>query len=78
MMNHERLKHCIQKLLEYNWADEFRDYREQEEGREVHIFHTLVELANFIDGTEYAPTDHLRFEDERRANIGVIRNGERS
>ena len=48
----------VNKLLEYNWADELEDYTVEcgcgadDNQRRGHIFETMVRLDNFLSGTD--------------------------
>lgn len=45
-----RLAEAIRDVVEYNWPHELADYREQDdEGRQRHVFRSLVVLASWLD-----------------------------
>lgn len=51
-MNLNELREAITKVLEYNWADEERDYNDRGgdcEENDQHIYKTLLELDRFIN-----------------------------
>lgn len=53
----------INCVLEYNWDDELDDYQVQylENGEvpESHIFHALIDIKNWLEGTTLKPEDFL-------------------
>lgn len=49
----------LERLLEYVWRDEERDFQEQQEGREGHIFRDIVALNNLLHDTSDTPEDYL-------------------
>ena len=52
-MTHDRLKHLVSQLLDYNFPDEVEDYKQQNKaGRKGHILHVLCELNNYAFGIE--------------------------
>jgi FMN phosphatase YigB (HAD superfamily) len=61
----EQIRDAIREVVQYNWADERKDYEQMKDeledlpADEWHIFHRLVTLANFLDGTTYTADDHI-------------------
>ena len=63
MMNLEQLKVTIQTVVDYNWDDEAEDYRltvmDGDDPGDMHIFHALVRLQNWLDGAEMSPKEYI-------------------
>ena len=57
-MTQEQLD-ALGAVLEYCWSDERDDYADNPECREGHIFRSLVELENMLQGTEFTPEYYL-------------------
>jgi len=68
-MTHDRLKHLISRLIEYNWDDEEEDYKLNPEGRGSHIFEAIVELDNYFYDRETKSSDFL--EEDRSDEDGT-------
>ena len=55
----ESVRFELEAVLDYLWHDESRHYSEGDQP-EGHIFESLVDVANWLDGTpNKAPADHL-------------------
>ena len=51
---------AIEAIVQYNWADELRDFEQMTrdgEPTDSHVFRALVTLDNFINNTTYKPED---------------------
>ncbi len=45
------VREAMQRILNYNWADERADYEDQrEEDRNNHIFNDLVTVQEYLNG----------------------------
>lgn len=59
-MTYERLGQFIGKILAYNWEDEMKDFSENHKtDKGTHIFRTMVELDNFLYGTQRSPESYV-------------------
>ena len=62
----DELREAIQAVVSYVWEDEMDDYRSNRQDigdPTTHIFHPLVALFNWINGTDEDP-DRLVDEEE--------------
>ncbi len=48
---------ALSAVLEYLWADELRSFRESPEPG--HLFVRLVEIANWLNNSDWTPRDYL-------------------
>lgn len=54
----EELRDAVTRLVSYNWADEQRDYAEQDEqGQARHVFNDLQDLANWAESADWVQVD---------------------
>lgn len=61
-MNIDDVREAIFAVVQYNWADELRDFKEQhdeDEPQALHIFHSLVLLDNFLTGGNRRAEDYI-------------------
>lgn len=54
------IRQSIRKILDYNWADELRDFEEHVEDGPDHIFSTLVTVDNWLYGRNKRPAQYSR------------------
>ncbi len=59
---------ALNAVLEYNWSDERDDYADNPESREGHIFVSLVELENMLQGEDKTPDSYLTSEELEKAD----------
>ena len=64
----DELVEAIAAVVSYNWQDELEDYRDNPS--ELHIFHRLVVLRNFLDGGT-ADADRMVEIEEARWPSGI-------
>ena len=65
----QKVQNAMKAVVEYNWSDERLDFEKQfrmgdmDESGEGHIFSSLVDLDNALNGTNHKPVDYI---DNRR------------